>query len=217
VSAAPPARLTAVVSDFGGVLTIPLLDAFERVSADVGVPSSAVEAAMAALARRDGEPPLYRLERGECTEAEFVAALEAEVSRQAGKPVSLDGYGRRFMDALEPNAVLFEHYRELRDRGVRMALLTNNVREWEPMWRAKLPVDELFELVVDSAFVGLRKPDPRIFALTLERFGVPAKECVFVDDLEVNVRAAAEAGMHPVHFRDTDQAIAELGALFGLP
>ena len=67
---------------------------------------------------------------------------------------------------------MIDFVRELRGRGVRAALLTNNVREWEPLWRAKLPeVDELFEVVVDSAFVGLRKPDPAIYELTLERLG----------------------------------------------
>ena len=50
--------------------------------------------------------------------------------------------------------------RELRERGYRMAILTNNVREWEELWRSKLPVDEIFELVVDSAWVGMRKPEP---------------------------------------------------------
>jgi putative hydrolase of the HAD superfamily len=208
-------RLTAVVSDFGGVLTIPLLEAFERVHEHYGVPASAVEAAMRDLARREGEPPLFRLERGECTEEAFVTSLEGEVTRVLGRTVSLHGYGRRFMDALESNGPLLERYRGLRAQGVRLALLTNNVREWEPLWRAKLPVDDLFEVVVDSAFVGMRKPDPRIYALTLERFGVSAQECAFVDDLEPNVDAARDAGMHPVHFRDTAQTIAELDALFG--
>ena len=54
-------------------------------------------------------------------------------------------------------------------------MLTNNVREWEPLWRAKLPIDEIFEVVVDSAFVGMRKPEPEIYALTLERLGLPAR------------------------------------------
>ena len=61
--------------------------------------------------------------------------------------------------------------RELRERGYRMAILTNNVREWEELWRAKLPVDEIFELVVDSAWVGMRKPEPEIYQLTIERLG----------------------------------------------
>ena len=101
---------------------------------------------------------------------------------------------------------------ELRRRGTRTALLTNNVREWEPIWRSKLPeVDELFEVVVDSAFVGMRKPDPAIYELTLERLGgVEASDCVFVDDLEVNCEAARALGMTAVRFVDAEQAIPEI-------
>jgi putative hydrolase of the HAD superfamily len=121
------------------------------------------------------------------------------------------------MAALHPNEELFAYYRGLRDRGVRLALLTNNVREWEPLWRPKLPVDDVFELVVDSAFVGMRKPEPEIYALTLERLGVPAEACVFVDDLEINVDAARSAGMQGIVYRDTAQAIAELDAQFSQP
>jgi putative hydrolase of the HAD superfamily len=93
-----------------------------------------------------------------------------------------------------------------------MALLTNNVREWEPLWRSMLPVDEIFELVVDSGFEGIRKPQPEIYELTVERLGdgVAAAHCLFVDDVEVNVAAARELGMRAVHFRDNDQAIAEI-------
>jgi HAD superfamily hydrolase (TIGR01509 family) len=95
-----------------------------------------------------------------------------------------------------------------------MALLTNNVREWEPHWRAKLPdVDEIFELIVDSAFVGMRKPEHGIYQLTLERLGgLPAGECLFVDDIEVNCEAAAELGMVAVHYREPEQAIADVRA-----
>jgi putative hydrolase of the HAD superfamily len=92
-----------------------------------------------------------------------------------------------------------------------MALLTNNVREWEPLWRAKLPVDEIFETVVDSAFVGMRKPDREIYELTVSRLdGIEAADCVFVDDTEVNCRAAEELGMTAVHFVDNEQAIPQI-------
>ena len=86
---------------------------------------------------------------------------------------------------------MIELMRELKRGGLRMALLTNNVREWEPLWRSMLPVDEIFELVVDSAFVGMRKPDPPIYELTIERLGgVTAEQCLFVDDVAVNIEAA---------------------------
>ena len=92
-------------------------------------------------------------------------------------------------------------------------MLTNNVREWEPLWRTKLPIDEIFETVVDSGFVGLRKPDPAIYALVLERLGLAAEECVFVDDLEVNIDAARALGFAVVRHEETDRTIAELDAL----
>jgi putative hydrolase of the HAD superfamily len=96
---------------------------------------------------------------------------------------------------------------------MRLAMLTNNVREWEPLWRSKLPIDEIFETVVDSGFVGVRKPDPAIYAIVLEHLALPAEDCVLVDDVAVNVEAARALGFATVHFRDTDQAIAELDAL----
>ena len=109
---------------------------------------------------------------------------------------------------------MFDFYTDLRrERGIRFALCTNNVREWEPRWRSKLPIDDLFEVVVDSAFVGTRKPEPEIYALTLQRLGLPAGACAFVDDLEPNVAAARETGMHGIVYHDTAQAIAELQAL----
>jgi len=79
----------------------------------------------------------------------------------------------------------------------------------------KLPdIDELFEVIVDSAFVGMRKPEPEIYGLTLERLGggLEASDCVFVDDLEVNCEAAAALGMHAVRFVDSEQAIAAIEA-----
>jgi putative hydrolase of the HAD superfamily len=93
-----------------------------------------------------------------------------------------------------------------------MAICTNNIREWEDLWRAKLPVDEIFEVVVDSAFVGFRKPEPEIYQLTLDRLGVDARAALLVDDVELNCDAARELGMRAVWFRDTAQAISEIEA-----
>jgi putative hydrolase of the HAD superfamily len=203
-----------VISDFGGVLTTPLMQAFDRVQEDLDVPVEAYGTAMTHSLERDGVHPLFALERGEITEAEFLARLGHGLAATLGRDVALHGFGSRLMDGLGPNQELFDHYAALRrDRGLRFALCTNNVREWEPLWRAMLPIDDVFETVVDSAFVGTRKPEPEIYAITLERLGLPADACAFVDDLEVNVEAARGAGMHGIVFRDTAQAIAELEAL----
>ncbi len=206
--------IKAVISDFGGVLTTPLLEAFSAVQERIDVPLEAYGAAMAYSLEHDGEHPLYALERGEISESEFLARLENGLADAAGLNVSLHGFGARLMDALQPNYTLFERYRALQlERGLRFALCTNNVREWEPLWRAKLPIDDVFEVVVDSAFVGMRKPEPAIYELTLERLGLPGEACAFVDDLEVNVAAARKAGMQGIVFRDTASAVAELEAL----
>jgi putative hydrolase of the HAD superfamily len=73
-----------------------------------------------------------------------------------------------------------------------------------------LPVDEIFETVVDSAFVGCRKPESEIYGLTLERIAMPAEACLFVDDVDVNCEGARRAGMTAIHFRDNEQAISEI-------
>ncbi len=205
-------RIEAVVSDFGGVLTSPLIESFGALQRQSGIGLEEIGRAMARVAQSDGANPLYELETGRLTEADFMAKLAVALREETGRDVELHGFGEAYFAELHPNAELIEYFRDLRGRGLRLALLTNNVREWEPLWRAKLPVDELFELVVDSAFVGMRKPDPEIFELTLARLGLPGPACLFLDDLDVNVAAARAAGMQAIHFRDTPQAIAELEA-----
>ena len=208
--------IQGIVSDFGGVLTSPLMDAFARLQEGIDVPGEAYADAMALSLSHDGVHPLFALERGEISEAEFIARLEQGLEATLGRTVSLHGFAARLMDALHPNHELFDYFRMLRvERGVRFALCTNNVREWEPLWRPKLPIDEVFDVVVDSAFVGTRKPEPEIYAITLERLGLRAGDCAFLDDLEVNVHAAREAGMHGIVYRDNARALAELASLLG--
>jgi putative hydrolase of the HAD superfamily len=208
--------ITGLISDFGGVLTSPLLGAFTSFNDHVGVTADDLRFAMQRATEVHGEHPLFALERGEITEREFLDRLETPLEERLGRRVELGSMAERLMAELHPNEELFAYYRRLRDeRALRLGILTNNVREWEPLWRAKLPIDEIFDDVVDSAFVGMRKPEPEIYALALERLGVPAGECAFVDDLEVNVNAARELGLHGVHFRDTAQAIAEIDVLLG--
>ena len=138
--------------------------------------------------------------------------LTAGLEPLLGHAPELHRFKEIYFEALQPNAEMIELMRELQETGYRMAMLTNNVREWEPLWRAMLPVDEIFETVVDSGFVGCRKPESRIYELTLERIAARAEACLFVDDVEVNIEGARRAGMSAVHFRDNEQAIAEIRA-----
>jgi putative hydrolase of the HAD superfamily len=199
-----------LISDFGGVLTTPLQEGFLAYQEESGVSLEELGKAMGRAADEHGEHPLFVLERGEISESEFRDRIE----RHLEDGFDLARLRALYFERIEPNRPMIDFVRDLRGRGVRAALLTNNVREWEPLWRSKLPeVDELFEVVVDSAFVGLRKPDPAIFELTLERLGGPAPEqCVFVDDLELNCDAARELGMAAVRFESADQAIPEIEA-----
>jgi putative hydrolase of the HAD superfamily len=200
----------AVVSDFGGVLTSPLLDSFLAFQDSSGISLEQLGLAMAAVAEQTGANPLFELETGRMTEAAFLRALEVELSRLLQRDVELHGFGERYFEHLHPNTVLIDYMGALRERGYKLAICTNNVREWESLWRAKLPVDEIFEVVVDSAFVGVRKPEPEIYELTLERLGVSAAEALLVDDIEINCDAARQLGMQAVWFRSTDQAVAEI-------
>jgi putative hydrolase of the HAD superfamily len=210
------AEIEAIVSDFGGVLTTPLLGSFMAFQDETGITTENLGKAMQAATEANGENPLFEMERGEITEALFLELLASALEPLLGHRPELHRFKEIYFKALQPNEEMIELMRELKASGKRMAMLTNNVREWEPLWKAMLPVDEIFELVVDSAFVSLRKPEPEIYELTLERFGMPAEACLFVDDLAHNCEGAREAGMSAVHFRDNEQAIAEIRTAVGL-
>jgi epoxide hydrolase-like predicted phosphatase len=206
-----------VISDFGGVLTNRLVEAFLAFQNESGISMEQLGRGMQRVADRDGEYPLFRLERGEVTEQRFLDDLCWGLEPELGHRPKLHRFREIWFEALHGNEPMLAIMRQLRDSGYRMAILTNNVREWEELWRAKLPVDEIFELVVDSAWVGMRKPDPGIYDLTVRRLGdVEPHECLFVDDNEVNVEAARQFGMTAVHFRSNEQAIPEIRALTGL-
>ena len=205
--------IRAVISDFGGVLTNPLMESFLAYQRETGVALDELGAAMGRMMKNGGgSHPLFELEKGNLTEREFLDGLGRELGRE------MSSMSETYFANLHPNEPMIEYLRGLRADGLRLGLLTNNVREWEPLWRAKLPdVEELFETIVDSGFVGMRKPEPEIYLLTVERMGngLRPEECAFVDDIEVNCEAARALGMAAVRFHVNDQAIGELEAALG--
>jgi putative hydrolase of the HAD superfamily len=207
----------AVISDFGGVLTTPLIQSFAAFQDETGITPESLGRGMQRIAERDGAYPLFELECGRITEAAFLESLTSALEVELGHRPEMHRFRDIYFDALDPNEPMIALMRELRDSGYRMALLTNNVREWEPLWRTMLPVDEIFELVVDSGFEGVRKPDPEIYERTVGRLGgeVGMADCLFVDDVEVNVATARELGMTAIHFRENGQAIAEIREALG--
>jgi putative hydrolase of the HAD superfamily len=210
-------RITTVISDFGGVLTTPLIQSFAAVQDQTGVPFEELVNAMTRIAEQEGRHPLFELETGRLSETDFLSKLGDNLEPVLGHRPELHRFREIYFDALHPNEPMIDLMRKVKERGYGMGLLTNNVREWEPLWRTMLPVDEIFEVVVDSGFVGMRKPDREIYDLTLERMGGPApRECLFIDDTDVNCDTARELGMSAVHYRDNDQAIPEIRDELGL-
>ncbi len=208
----PGLRVGAIISDFGGVLTSPLHGAFQAFQDTSGVPLEELGRAMAAIGARLGLNPLFELETGRLGEADFLNQIGRQLSEQLGRPVDMEGFGERYFAHLQPNEEMISYMRELRERGYKLAICTNNVREWEQRWRGMLPVEEIFDVVVDSAFVGTRKPEPRIYELTLDALGVDAGAALLIDDIEANCTGARELGIHAVWFQSSEQAIADTEA-----
>jgi putative hydrolase of the HAD superfamily len=208
--------IRALVCDFGGVLTSPLEEGFRAYERQSGVSMEQLGVAMGRAMEEHGEHPLFALERGEISEQEFGEQLGAHLD----DGFDLHQLSELYFERLEPNRPMIELVGELRESGLRTALCTNNVREWEGRWRSLIPeLDEVFEVVVDSGFVGTRKPEPRIYELTLERLGdgLRYEECLFVDDLEHNCEAARRLGMRAVRFQDNAQAIDEIKGILSVP
>jgi putative hydrolase of the HAD superfamily len=172
---------------------------------------------------QDSDHPWHRVERGEisldeCRELnrEALALHGVELPRVERDADGTVRGGPGF--TLHEGMVALVH--ELRSAGVRLGVLTNNLAEFRGLWWPMLPWPELFEVIVDSHEVGMRKPDPRIYRLTLERLGMadaPGR-VAFVDDLRPNVDAAVGVGMHGVwvHDHTAVEAMASIRALSGL-
>jgi putative hydrolase of the HAD superfamily len=211
----PSSGITAVISDFGGVLTTPLIQSFMSFQDKTGITTEVLGKGMQAATEANGDNPLFEMERGEITEVAFLEKLTDSLEPLLGHRPEMHRFKEIYFEALNSNPPMIELMQELKATGYRMAMLTNNVREWEPLWRPMLPVDEIFETVVDSGFVGCRKPEAKIYTITLDRIGLPAESCLFVDDVLVNCEGAEKAGMTAVHFQDNEQAIADVRAALG--
>jgi putative hydrolase of the HAD superfamily len=228
--------IEAVIFDYGGVFSSPLFRGIGKFEADMGYPPGAVlellfgDKAYIGVEGRDHARAItgaevddgaavthdwHRLEIGEISLDAWFEGLQARAPEVLGKPIDMGAY-LKFMAEM-PVGVhwpVVHKAREIKASGVPIALLTNNVKEWGDNWRATFPVDELFEIVVDSSEVGMRKPDRRIYLLTCERVGVAPEASVFVDDNAENIAAARALGMETVHFgEDPFAAVAELDAI----
>jgi putative hydrolase of the HAD superfamily len=199
----------AVLFDFGGVITEPMGPMFAAVAAASG--ADAAELAALLIGSYDAEDhPLVRAERGEL-DFDEVCRWAADEGARRGWRLDLRvmiGY----LESIALRPAVLDRIVDLRLRGYRTAVVTNNFKEITALWRARVDVDGLFDIVVDSCEVGVRKPDPRIYHLTLERLGgVAPDDAVLLDDFEVNLAAARAIGLQAILVGpDTDAALAEL-------
>ncbi|MEV4331088.1 HAD family phosphatase [Streptomyces sp. NPDC049597] len=204
-------RVDAVVFDYGGVLTGPVRHSIAAwIEADGIEPASFSRTLKAWLSRdaADGTP-IHRLETGELSVAEFDALFAAELTTVDGRPVDPVGLLGRLFAGMRPDPAMFALCEELRDLGVRVALLSNSWGNTYPRER----IDALLDPVVISGEVGLRKPLAPIYELTLDRLDLPAERVVFVDDAEPNLLGARALGMQALLHTDaagTRAALAEL-------
>jgi len=113
------------------------------------------------------------------------------------------------MAMLRPIPEMIDAARAVRAAGYRTAILTNNVREWGS-WRTRWDADNLVDVVVDSSQVGLRKPNPAIFELTVEQLGSPMERTLFLDDFPWNIAGADAVGLQTMHVTDPVAAAAAL-------
>jgi putative hydrolase of the HAD superfamily len=199
--------------DYGGVLTTPVGDTFTSFERWLGVPDGLVLRLLAATGDGDGAL-VARLERGELAPEDFEAELARMLTGVGHRPPP-GSLLRRLFAELEPAGRLWEVAVEARDAGRRTGLLSNS---WGLGFYPWDRLERVFEVVVISGQVGLRKPNPAIYALAADRLGLPPTAVVFVDDLERNVTAAEQAGMLGVLHRGDELATSQLvRELLGLP
>jgi len=195
-----PRAVDAVIFDLGGVVASNgrPSDLLRRFPDD---PPELVRAVIMGDYGADTDHPWHRLERGEISFADYRSSL-AELVISAGLRPVVDAdpppSGSRLMFGFLPNPPVVELVRDLKEAGIGRGLLTNNIREFSDQWRSMLDFDELFDDIVDSHEVGMRKPNPDIYLLSASRLGVDPSRVAFLDDTESNVEAARNLGMHGV-------------------
>ncbi|MEV0617036.1 HAD family phosphatase [Nonomuraea sp. NPDC050404] len=208
-----------VLIDWGGVLTSSLSDSIARWIAADRIDAGRYYTVMRELidhAYRDGdgegENAVHALERGEIDGATFERDLAARLVTVDGLPPVADGLLERMFAGFERVDAMYDMLRDVRGNGVKTCLLSNSWSHTYPRdgW------DEIFDEVVISGEVGMRKPEPRIFHHALDRIGLAGQECVFIDDIEANIVAARALGIAGIHHRDAATTIAELETLLRL-
>src|SRR5262245_2028696 len=207
----------AVLWDFGGVILSSPFEAFNHYEAEAGLPKNFIRNLNA---RNPDSNAWAKMERSEVSLEDFVSLFEAE-ARALG--YRLDGW--RILQALSGDVrpQMVEALRRCK-AAFRVACITNNMKSGEGAGMARSPekakavaeIMTLFEHVVESSKLGLRKPDPRIYRHACDLLGVRPEDCIYLDDLGINLKPARALGMRTIKVGDPDMAIDELQAMVGI-
>jgi putative hydrolase of the HAD superfamily len=201
-----------LLCDYGGVMTTPIFASFDAFCDTEGITLDAFRSVMQGAARTEGSP-FAMVETGAITEEQFDEAVAKLLSDSCGKTIASAGLKQRMFALVKPDEAMWNAVGASRAAGVRTGLLSNS-------WGGRdYPIDELKEIFDDvliSGQVGLRKPDPEIYLLAADKIGARAEDCVFVDDFNVNVEGAQAVGMAGLLHKDARTTIAALEELFGL-
>jgi putative hydrolase of the HAD superfamily len=207
--------------DFGGVLSPPLQVLFDTYQQRTGISRAQLWAAMTAADAELGLPTLASVELAVRTEAEWGARLRHHLAAaDPGIDLSrarLEEFGAQWFAGIEPNHVMVNTLRYLRDNGVGVGILSNNVVEWGPHWKRMIAATGKVDALVDSCEVGARKPQPEIFDIAEKMSGRAGERFLLIDDVEENCAAARNAGWTAIRFRDNLQVCRELVAHTGVP
>jgi epoxide hydrolase-like predicted phosphatase len=209
-----PSRFEALVVDFGGVLTTPLQDSFVMFAETLGIElQDLVRVALRAYTG-DTDPLVVAFETGTIEDDEFALEFAQRLAQETGVEVDPERLVERMFGGMRLEEGMFDALAAAKKAGFKTALLSNS---WGLSGYPRERLAAVMDVVVISAEVGMRKPDPEIFALTTGKLGVAPEVCVFVDDHPGHLKAANEAGMATVLHREPAQSIAELETLLGVP
>jgi len=197
-------RFDAAIFDLGGVMTEPLFRNRHDVDPEfLNVVGFFLNEFRDHYHLPTGAHDLHLLETGKLSDDEFFDRMCRRYADAGHDPVDPRAAQRViFGRGMVASSAMVDAVYQVRGGGYKTALLTNISRDGEAMWRDLIPVDDLFDVVIDSSRVGLRKPDPKIYELTCERLGVTADRCLFIDDLACNVEAAQGLGMEVIQCLD---------------
>ena len=212
--------IRALFFDFGGVFTDSPFHAVHDYGQELGLADHEITEIVFGSYENDGDHPWHRLERGEIS-LESARQFILELGQRLDLNIDIyDLFGRMASSnaGADSKRPLVDAVRELKADGYVTGIITNNVAEFGDGWRGLIPVDELFDFVVDSSSAGVRKPDPKIFHLALDQLtdDIDPGEVLFLDDYHANVEAAQAIGLQAMLVgTDVGETVTELTIRLG--